>query len=156
MKPAVFIPWLIFLVWGLLIFSLKSKGNKNKPWLWLAVLWQNPCDLVRESLNPWLLVTDWYPVTMNAHCSFHLPLVIFRSLFRQPTSFTCGLLFRKYASPYQLYKVSPWSLCDLERYLLIFPFTWLHLTFFSTLFSYGKESPHDRMVVGISIPSSNW
>lgn len=35
MKPDVFIPGLIFLIWGLLLFPLKSKGsknqNKNKP-----------------------------------------------------------------------------------------------------------------------------
>ena len=134
----------------------KQKQTLTLTWIWLAVVWQNPCDLVHESLNPWLLVTNWYPVTMNAHCSFHLPFMIFRSLFRQPTSFTCGLLFRRYASPYQHYEVSPWNLYDLERCLLIFPFTWLHLTFFGTLFSYGKESPRDRMVVGTSIPSSNW
>ena len=130
----------------------KQKQPRTLTWIWLAVVWQNPCDLVHESLNPWLLVTNWYPVAMNAHCSFHLPLMIFSSLFRQPTSFTCGLLFRRYASPYQHYEVSPWSLYDLKRCLLIFPFTWLHLTFFGTLFSYGKESPRDRMVVGTSIP----
>lgn len=134
----------------------KQKQTLTLTWIWVAVVWQNPCDLVHESLNPWLLVTNWYPVTMNAHCSFHLPFMIFRSLFRQPTSFTCGSLFRRYASPYQHYEVSLWSLYDLERCLLIFPFTWLQLTFFGTLFSYGKESPRDRMVAGTSIPSSNW
>lgn len=56
MKPDVFIPGWIFLIWGLLLFPLKSKGSQKTKqkqtltltWNWLAVLWQNPCDSV-----PW-------------------------------------------------------------------------------------------------------
>ena len=162
MKPDVFIPWLILLIWGLLIFSLKSKGNKNKPWLWLEFdqqfygripviqfmsLWILDCLSLMGTQLLWMpTVVFIYPSWYSGHFSdrqHSLPVGCFSEGMQPPTSTT------KY-------------LCDKEPVWLRKMFTDFSLllgcilTFFSTLFSYGKESPCDRMAVGTSIPSSNW